>query len=91
MAPELQHITFVWGKLDSTCIGQMDFFALSVVMQEVPVSWAFEAYSTKSPQAHERILIQLFLMDEKHSQNNHQRQLLMSHGGCSGRCLSPAI
>jgi hypothetical protein len=64
----------------------MDFFALSVVMQEVPVSRAFEAYSTKPPQAHERILIQLFLMDEKHSENNHRGQLLVA-AVAAGACL----
>jgi len=47
-------------------------------VQEVPVSRAFEAYSTKPPQAHERILIRLFLMDEKHSENNHRGQLLVA-------------
>ena len=55
-------------------------------MQEVPGSRAFEAYSTKPPQAHERILIQLFLMDEKHSENNHQGQLLMA-AVATGACL----
>jgi hypothetical protein len=40
----------------------LDNFAESTFTQEVPVSRAFEAYPAKPPQAHERILNQLFLM-----------------------------